>query len=427
LRKVAIILQNILVILFSLFLLGASTLPPAEDLEKVRSYTRQIEFDFINWMGNAFLVKNQQAAINLPQFMTDKGQTNLVKNYLALQRDIILTEDKIEQNYSNPDITDPQAASAADREKLNDLHDQLSYIGPLSETILQSQVSAEVAKAGLSLGGQPLPPVLYHITPLPYALIVSPRNVIRQDANISLLPDLTLEQMIALENEVEKNLDVSALVVPVGGIGVYPTMVMRTTDLSYLTEVIAHEWTHNFLTLRPLGINYDTTPQLRTMNETAASITGSEIGLQVLKDYYPEEVPPPSPPEPSTENDQGNNFQPIKPLLFSFRKEMHTTRVTVDNLLKDGKIKEAEEYMETRRRIFWDHGYQIRRLNQAYFAFNGAYADLPGGAAGSDPVGPAVRGLRKQSPNLATFLNRISWMTSFEQLQQTVGKVPIDQ
>jgi hypothetical protein len=95
---------------------------------------------------------------------------------------------------------------------------------------------------------------------------------------------------------------------------------------------------------------------------------------------------------------------------------MHITRVQVDDMLAAGKITQAEQYMNQRRVVFWDNGYQIRRLNQAYFAFNGAYADEPGGAAGNDPVGPAVRKLRQESPSLAQFLNRISWMTSFDQL-----------
>ena len=99
---------------------------------------------------------------------------------------------------------------------------------------------------------------------------------------------------------------------------------------------------------------------------------------------------------------------------------MHETRVTVDKLLADGKIEEAESYMEKRRQVFWDNGYLIRKLNQAYFAFHGAYADVPGGAAGEDPVGPAVRALRAQSASLADFVNTIAWMTSFQQLQQAI-------
>jgi hypothetical protein len=100
---------------------------------------------------------------------------------------------------------------------------------------------------------------------------------------------------------------------------------------------------------------------------------------------------------------------------------MHETRVTVDEMLKQGKIDEAEAYMEQRRQYIRENGYLIRKLNQAYFAFHGAYADTPGGAAGTDPVGPAVRALRKESPSLAAFVNKISWMTSFEQLQKSVN------
>ena len=100
---------------------------------------------------------------------------------------------------------------------------------------------------------------------------------------------------------------------------------------------------------------------------------------------------------------------------------MHTTRVHVDELLAAGKITEAEAYMEQRRQVFWDNGYPIRKLNQAYFAFYGAYADIPGGAAGEDPVGPAVRTLRAQSSSLAAFLETIAQMSSFQQLQDALA------
>jgi hypothetical protein len=163
-------------------------------------------------------------------------------------------------------------------------------------------------------------------------------------------------------------------------------------------------------------MNYMSSPELRTMNETAASIAGREIGRAVLERYYPDQVPPPPPPLPP------ETSEPITPPAFDFRAEMRETRVTVDELLEQGKIEEAEAYMEERRLFFREHGYIIRKLNQAYFAFHGAYADQPGGAAGEDPVGAAVRQLRENSPSLAAFLNRISWMTSFEQLKEVVEK-----
>ena len=78
--------------------------------------------------------------------------------------------------------------------------------------------------------------------------------------------------------------------------------------------------------------------------------------------------------------------------------------------------------MEQRRLVFWQNGYPIRKLNQAYFAFYGAYANVPGGAAGEDPVGPAVRALRAQSASLADFLKTIARMSSFQQLQAAISK-----
>ncbi len=161
------------------------------------------------------------------------------------------------------------------------------------------------------------------------------------------------------------------------------------------------------------------------MNETTASIAGKEIASAVITTYYPELAPAPiiqsaplqEPQDPASE-DVPVESKPV----FDFRAVMHDTRIHVDELLAAGKIEEAESYMEVQRKFIWENGYQIRKLNQAYFAFHGAYADSPGGAAGSDPVGPAVRALRDQSTSLAEFVNEMSWMTSFTQLESKVNK-----
>ena len=236
--------------------------------------------------------------------------------------------------------------------------------------------------------------------------------------------DLTVDEQAALEARVDQGLEVSSLVVPIGGVGVYPTMVQQTTNLSWMINTIAHEWIHNYLTLRPLGIYYLDTPEMRTMNETTASIAGDEIGSLVMERYYPElvvEVTDPSRliSDGSDHPEPGDFLRPV----FDFRAEMHETRVTVDTLLEQGKIEKAEAYMESRRLIFLKNGFLLRKINQAYFAFYGAYADVPGGAAGADPVGPAVRSLRAQSGSLAEFIHTISWMTSYEQLEQAVGNL----
>jgi hypothetical protein len=102
---------------------------------------------------------------------------------------------------------------------------------------------------------------------------------------------------------------------------------------------------------------------------------------------------------------------------------MRETRITTEQLLAENKIEEAEAYMELRRQFLWDNGYHIRKLNQAYFAFYGAYADasgLPGAAAGEDPVAAAVRAFRDQSESLAEFINRMAWMASYEALERAI-------
>jgi hypothetical protein len=391
--------------------------------DQVRSFTREIEFDYPNWVWSAAWTKLEQGTIGLP-YLFDRGTNKeIVIDYLRTTQSLIQAEQQLEKIYANPDITDKESTSAHVRGQRDDLIARQRTLAPLAEATLQSQITDALAELGLTTIGQPIPPVLYHTSSTPLALIVSERSVIQQIANISILPSLTLDDQITLEDEVAKSLDVSTLVVPIGGVGVYPTMVTETTDLRWTLDTIAHEWTHNYLNLRPLGLNYSTTPELRTMNETTASIAGGEVGTYVLQKHYPELL------ASGSKLDVGftsfkESFLPLStttdPAPFDFRAEMHETRVTADQLLADGKIDEAETYMEQRRQVFWENGYLLRKLNQAYFAFHGAYADVPGGAAGEDPVGPAVRALREQSDSLADFINQISWMTSFEQLQQAI-------
>ncbi len=290
-------LTLLLLLLMAVVLLGGSVLPPGNQTERVRAFTRNIEFDYVEWTLDALGVKLGQKALGMDRYLTDETQRRVVLEYLHLIGQIQQGEALLADIYSDPTLNDPDSVSAALREELAKRYSRRALLGPLVESILESQVSTVVAEMQLSVAGQPLPPVLFHSSPLPLALIVSPRNEIRQQNNISLVPDLTVEQQIALEKQVDEALNVSSLVVGIGGIGVYPTMVMQTSDLNWLAEVVAHEWIHNYLSLRPLGINYLTSPELRTMNETVASIAGKEIGRAVIARYYPEFLPP-QPPEP---------------------------------------------------------------------------------------------------------------------------------
>ncbi|MEW6083164.1 MAG: hypothetical protein AB1607_01090 [Chloroflexota bacterium] len=428
LHRIARILDFISIIIVVLVAATGDVPRLTGQTDRVRAFTRGIEFDYPTWVWDASWIKIEQNLIGLPHLFDRATNKQIVFEYLRTTQNLMEVEFHIERVFADPNIADKEATSAFLRAQRDKLIERQKLLAPLAEAGFQSQITETLAEFGLTTGGQPIPPVLYHTTPTPLALVVSRRDVIEQVANISVLPTLTLDDQIALENRVAESLDVSTLTVPIGGVGVYPTMVTETTNLPWLLETIAHEWTHNFLNLRPLGINYSTTPELRTMNETTASIAGTEIGSYVIQKYYPELTTSNPNENASIRRDNwiafgfapfpSNGFEEAPP--FDFRAEMHETRVTADDLLAQGKIEEAEAYMEERRQFFWQNGYLLRKLNQAYFAFHGAYADAPGGAAGEDPVGPAVRALREQSDSLADFINTIAFMTSFEELKEAI-------
>ena len=64
-----------------------------------------------------------------------------------------------------------------------------------------------------------------------------------------------------------------------------------------------------------------------------------------------------------------------------------------------------------------ENGYYIRKLNQAYFAFHGAYADSP---TSIDPIGIEMRQLREQRDSLKDFLETVSEMTTRQELAESI-------
>lgn len=402
--------------LFLIFsaVLGGDAVRYDVEIDYYADYTRGIRFDYLAWVADASWIKLQQAAIGSPFYMDRVRRKVVVMDYLRNMDRVLTTEWELSQIYANPNIAEPELITRDLRAYLDKLYAEQRRLAPFAESVLEEQVSAILAESGLTSGGEPLPRPLYHISPLPMALIVSPRDTIRQDDNISLLADLPVDEQDALEERIFTEQQKSALVVPIGGVGIYPTMGMRSTNLPWIVDTLAHEWSHNYLSLHPLGIKYGKTPEMRTINETVASIVGAEIGQMVIERFYPELIVARRPPVNLLSFVNGMPSPQESP--FDYRAEMHETRLHVDELLAAGMIGQAEAYMEARRQVFWDNGYAIRKLNQAYFAFYGAYADVPGGAAGEDPVGPAVRALREQSASLEAFVERIRWVDSFDEL-----------
>ncbi len=367
-------------------------------------------FNFVSWGAGAMGQKMEAILARGHQSLTDEERKEIVLAYLEMMRDLVQVEREIEAVYVDPDVDDPLAATAVLRQELTDQRADMNSLQPLAEAILQDQVSVILAEEGFAVAHQTWPPLLMKMSPLPFVLIVSSRDKVERLYGRSLEAGFTVAEMDMLETAVADNLDRSALVVPIGGMGFYPAMIRETANINWLMTVIAHEWVHHWLGFHPLGISYLESAQLRTINETVASIVGDEVGGMVIERFYPEYVPAPDAPQ----NDEGNG-EPSPP-AFDYYDEMGKTRIELDRLLAEGRIEEAETYLENRRHVFVEEGYPIRKLNQAYFAFYGAYADS-GGATGADPIGPALLQLREDSPSLRIFLETVAPINSYEEFQ----------
>ncbi|RMG98412.1 MAG: hypothetical protein D6706_07205 [Chloroflexi bacterium] len=372
-------------------------------------------FDFVWWEVQALGVKLEALLTGGYLYLDEAQQREIVLQFLSLVGEVRELDAQMAAVFADPETADPDVATADLQAELAEKRAEMATLQPLAEAILQQQVATVLAEEGLAVGGITWPPVMMHMTPLPSILIVSPRERIDRLYGIPLRHGMSVAEKDALETAVLQQLNRAALVVPIGGLGIYPAMVLESSNINWLADTIAHEWAHHWLTLHPVGLYYNQTPEMRTINETTASIVGTEIGRQVIARYYPEHLPaPPAATSPPP-------TQSPQPSTFDFRAEMAQTRITVDRLLSEGQIVAAEFYMEARRRYFVANGYNIRKLNQAYFAFYGSYADEPG-ASGSDPVGPAVLQLRAQSPSLKAFLETIATITSFQELQQHLNQ-----
>jgi hypothetical protein len=261
------------------------------------------------------------------------------------------------------------------------------------EQIIERQVVAVLAAEGIGIAGYALPPVQFTFVEPPKKLVVSPRTRIEQIYGQMLDPEMPLAAIEQTEDRIGSE-ELSAYITDIGGLGAYPTMVIDSASLPWALSTVAHEWVHNYLTFFPLGFNYSRTGDLIIINETVAEVIGNEIGEKTLRQYYPDLAPP-------SEQSAALPDQINKPSGFDFGAEMHATRMVVDELLARGEVDKAETFMEERRRLFVENGYPLRVLNQAYFAFHGAYGT---GAASSSSLGPQLEQLRELTSDLKTYL-----------------------
>ena len=413
---------NLLIVLILILPISGSVVDPTEELEQIRAYSRLYEFDYVTWTVSALARKLVQSTLKVNQYLPQPEKRELILDYLDLRNEVSVLQIELANLLSDPNQENQEQRESFLRSELNQKDSLRIELAPFVEQVLQDQLNSALVELDLDFGGQLVPPALYKSEPDSYALIVSPRNEIRQAANLMLVRGLTLDEIIRLEEVIENNLNLSALVVGIGGVGLYPSMIIETGNLDWLIHVVSHEWTHNYLTLRPLGMFYGTSPELTTINETIADLSADDIQRMTFDLYYPEYLPPEQNLQYEEKSPaQNSEAEPETVLegIFDFRVEMHITRLEVDRLLAEGNIDEAERYMESRRIFFWENGYLIRRLNQAYFAFHGSYAAQPGGAAGEEGVdlGEELRQLKKRTPSYREFMRLVAWKWRLDQFE----------
>lgn len=378
------------------------------------------QFNFLEWECLALLNKLGMEWAAPQDTLSESVRHALVVEYLDKIEQASRLRRDIEEIYSRYDQTEAVQVAAEKQAELTRLRAWLSARQNLVEGILEEQTSTELEAEGFGWGGYVWPPVKIRFTDLPMLLVVSQRAQITREADVHLKAGIPLPEQIELENGVDDRFpDMRSLVTPIGGLSAYPAMILETRSLVWLADTFAHEWTHHYLIIFPLGYNYNQSGEMTTLNETTASIVGREIGQRIILRYYPEladQLPPlPTPPDCAPMS-AGDLIWPEEPPpdVFSFDREMRQTRLWVDRLLQEGKIEEAETYMELRRQKFVEYGYRIRKLNQAYFAFHGSYATSP---STGNPLGGQLEWLRGQKPTLREYVREIARYGNYDDLK----------
>jgi hypothetical protein len=289
------------------------------------------------------------------------------------------------------------------------LRDRVSQ-RPVAEAAMERVIGAAYRGEGVLQAEPPwlpsehlFPPLLVALTTPPDVLVISPRTELRVQQS-AVLKGLDVAAQQQLEASAD-SLGVSSLVAPIGGLATYPSMVLDDASAERVLSSVAHEWVHQYLIFYPLGRGYWQSQQTREINETAADLIGTEIGRQVARNL---DLAAPSPAPPSSRGGRPS---------FDFNGFMRETRGQVEQLLQAGQVDEAEQYMRDRRDELQTHGYQIRKLNQAYFALYGSYGD---GFAASprNPIAGLLRTVRQRSATLGDFLVTIRRVTSVAELSE---------
>ena len=369
------------------------------------------DYNLVGWevrnVANKWLYQVGRLLLGSPD---DAEKNRKVEEFFALTREISLRELAMAQADAEGRPPDEEALAILDekRQSRRELENGV-------EAILEERVSVLAREVGLDRSWpffpsfrSLFPPVDFEFEGAPQVLVISPRDRIFLESRRLLRSDMTLEEIIAEEEKGSEG--VSALVVPLGGVGTYPSAVPPGDNYVRTVELVAHEWVHHYLFFQPLGRRYFQDPTLTTINETVANSAGRELANRVEGRYH---VPEPEEEQPEHAVTVAGEES------FDFAETMRQLRLDVDRLLSEGKIDEAEALMEEKRQLLADNRHYIRKINQAYFAFYGVYADTP---ASISPIGPKLEELRTRSASLGDFIRAVSQVTSEEDLDRLLAE-----
>ena len=326
----------------------------------------------------------------------------IIQNYIKINDQIR----KHNNEYEYATIKGNDFKSNAEKEKIIQQYiNELEQNQLITENALEEIVSNAIQEFKISiLPNTVFPPVLISIEPPPSLLILSPRDQIKLEKTILLKSDNSIPQRYKIEDTIENLENKSVLISDIGGLSTFPATV-KVRSLESTLSTTAHEWFHNYMIFKPLGRGYFNDDKLRTINETAANIFGDEIAKYILDIEKNAVLKNPITAEPCNKPD------------FCFGLEMNETRSTAEEYLNQGDISKAEKYMEDRQKLFLDEGYIIRKLNQAYFAFHGIYADSP---SSKSTVFEELTYLRNQSKSLADFIKKIENISNENDYQKLI-------
>lgn len=270
------------------------------------------------------------------------------------------------------------------------------------EEIIEATISSVVVKEGLGIWNNiVIPPVDIRLTSTPKLLITSPRNRIERLQDVLIDPEIKLSERQRVENRLLAESNLSAIIIDIGGVATYPASIPDNKPLRWTLQIAAHEWLHHWFFFQPLGQHMFDDSAMQMLNETAANIAGNELGEIAFESIAREILLIP----------YSNEYRNSHTSLFDFNKEMKETRLRLDEILLTGDVQAAETYLHDRRQVFVDNHYDIRKLNQAYFAFYGTYAD---NAASVSPIGIQMNRFRDLAPSLGHFIKDISDVSSYE-------------